>query len=182
MFGLLSRPSRPDPVGSFHARIVAASRDPGFYGEGGFPDSMEGRFESLLLHTLLVLRRLRALPAPAADVAQDLVDAVFAHLEIALREMGVGDFGVPKRMKKLGRAFYDRMSRYDPLLDGRDTSALAREIGARLDLAPELVGRIARHVLDAEPRLARQDLDRLMVAPDFGEPAHLSAVPARRGA
>ena len=67
----------------------------------GVPDTFEGRFESLTLHAALLVRRLRAAEAPGPDMAQHLVDTVFRHFDRTLREMGVGDTTVPKRMKLL---------------------------------------------------------------------------------
>lgn len=162
MFGLGRRAAGARLIEALHASVVEASRDPALYGEAALPDTVEGRFESLTLHTLLVLRRLRRLPPPAADVAQDLVDAVFAHLEIALREMGVGDFGVPKRMKKLAGAFYDRTHRYDAALDAGSAEALARELGERLPLEPGAGAALAAFLLAAERSLAVRDLDGLV--------------------
>ena len=160
-----------DTVAGLHARIVAASRRPDLYGEGGLPDSVEGRFESLVLHATLVLRRLRRLPPPADDLSQDLVDAVFAHLEIALREMGVGDFGVPKRMKKLGQAFYDRAARYDPLITAGDRDGLAAMIAARLDMPAVALAGTAAFVLASERELSGADLDAVLAGPPFADAA-----------
>lgn len=171
MFGFRRKPSGRETVEALHARIVAASRDPALFGPGGLPDTMEGRFEALTLHVLLVLRRLRALPAPAPEVAQDLVDSVFAHLEIALREMGIGDFGVPKRMKKLGQAFYDRVAKYDPLLDAGGPDALAAEIGMRLEMDGAPARPLARALLASEAALGRSDLEALLSGPPFVAPA-----------
>lgn len=160
MFAFLKRHRDPSPVEALHARIVAASREPALYGEGGFPDTVEGRFEALTLVALVVLRRLRQLPAPADDVAQDLVDAVFAHLEVALRELGVGDMGIPKRMKALGRAFYDRAGAYDALLDAGDGTGLAAVAAQRLDCVPPRAAADALLALAA--RLAGADLARIL--------------------
>lgn len=93
--------------------IVGAVRRPVFYLDFAVPDTFEGRFELLVLHAGLVLRRFNLAEAPGPAIAQDLVDAVFAHLEADLREAGVGDITVPKRMKKLCEAFLGRSAAYD---------------------------------------------------------------------
>jgi cytochrome b pre-mRNA-processing protein 3 len=170
MFGFLRKRSGSDLIGECHARTVAASREPALYTTLSLPDTVEGRFESLTLHVLLVLRRLRALPAPAGEAAQELVDTVFTHLEVALRESGVGDFGVPKRMKKLGRAFYDRTATYDPMLDAGDDAALAASIAARVEAQPDSLLDFARHLLLSEKRLAVADLDAVLAGPPFPNP------------
>ena len=116
-------------AGTSRPVIPPAARQPGLYLALGVPDSVEGRFETLCLHVILVLRCLRQLPAPAEDVAQDLVDSVFAQLDSSLRELGVGDLGVAKRMKKLAQAFYGRASVYEPALEQGDRDGLAQALG-----------------------------------------------------
>jgi cytochrome b pre-mRNA-processing protein 3 len=167
MFGFRRRDNGRAAVDALHHRIVAQSREPAFYEGSGLPDTIEGRFESLALHSLLVLRRLRKLPAPADDVAQDLVDRVFAHLEIALREMGVGDMGVPKRMKKIAGAFYDRTRLYDPLIAAGDADGLAVEIAGHLGVEPRTLVPLARYCLASENAMAGCGLGDMLAAPCF---------------
>lgn len=156
--------ARSQAVMTLHGRINDASRAPGLYTRLGVPDSVEGRFECLTLHVVLVLRRLHQLPPPAADVAQDLVNSVFLQLDASLREMGVGDFGVPKRMKKLGAAFYGRAEGYDAALDGGDEAALALALARNvIGVEGAEAGRgLARYVRAADASLAGADLDRLL--------------------
>ena len=116
-----------------HSEIVAAVRVPVFYTDYGVADTFEGRFELLALHAGLVLRRLNAAEPPGPAVAQDLVDTIFGHLDSDLREAGVGDVTVPKRMKKLAEAFLGRSSAYDQALRLDPDSlpaALARNVFA----------------------------------------------------
>ena len=168
MFGFLRARRREAVIERLHGAIVAAARRPALYGAGGFPDSLDGRFEALTLHVLLVLRRLRALPDPAGEVAQELVDSVFSHLEVGLRETGVGDMGVPKKMKKFGRAFYDRTAKYEDALESRDAGALATELARRLGVErpAELAG-LAAHLISAQKALSGQELDGLLDGPAF---------------
>jgi len=171
MFGFKrKRDSGRELIERLHAHVVEASRRPELYLEGGLPDTMEGRFEALTLHALVVLRRLRELPPPADDVAQELVDALFAHLEIALREMGIGDFGVPKRMKKLASAFFDRTSKYDPLIEAKDGTALAAELADRLGLASPRFQPFADHLLVSEAKIAGLTLDEILAGRAFAQP------------
>lgn len=170
MFGFQRRSSRTALIERLHAALVEASREPSLYGPGVLPDTVEGRFESLVIHALLTFRRLRALPDPAAEIAQDLVDAVFAHLEIAMRESGVGDMGVPKRMKKLGGAFYDRLRGYETALDA-GAEAIAAELARRLDLGPADMRRVAGHVSRVETSLGRSGLDDILSGAAFRVPA-----------
>ena len=153
--------ARRKAIEALHGRINEASRTPGLYLALGVPDTVEGRFETLCLHVILVLRRLRQLPAPAADVAQDLVNSVFAQLDASLRELGIGDFGVPKRMKKLGAAFYGRAGGYDAALDAGDRRALATSL-ARNVLGsddPEAACALAHYVAASAEAFDALDLD-----------------------
>lgn len=180
--GMISRffkrsSARASVVEALHLRINEASRAPGLYTHLGVPDTVEGRFECLTLHVIMVLRRMNQLPAPAADIAQDLVNAVFLQLDSSLRELGVGDFGVPKRMKKLGAAFYGRAAGYDGALDARDEdglkAALARNvIGTE---TPEAAAGLARYVLISVDLLDARDLDQIVShGPGFPSPLTLS--------
>ena len=159
---------------ALHRRIGEAARRPGLYTALGVPDTVEGRFEALSLHVILVLRRLGQLPPPAADVAQDLVDSVFMQLDASLRELGIGDMGVPKRIKKLGASFYARAGAYGAALDAGDRTALAEALARNpLDGAgPEAAVPLAAYVEAAASALSSQDLDGLLAeGPDFPEPA-----------
>lgn len=156
--------ARRRAIETLNLRINAAARAPGLYRALGVPDTVEGRFETLCLHAILVLRRLRGLPPPASEVAQDLVNAIFAQLDAWLRELGVGDFGVPKRMKRLGAAFYGRAGGYDAALDAGDRDALAASL-ARNVLGSDdarAAGGLARYVAAATARLEEADLDALL--------------------
>ena len=104
-------------IGRLADAVVAAARHPAFYLAGGVADTFEGRFELLVLHGALLVRRLRSLPDPGSRVAQDLTDELFARLDPALRELGVGDMAVPKRMKTLAEAFLGRAVAYGAALD-----------------------------------------------------------------
>jgi cytochrome b pre-mRNA-processing protein 3 len=171
MLGFLRKNPRRGAVDTLYERIAAASRQASLYLALGVPDTLEGRFESLVLHALLVLRRLRRLPAPADEVAQDLVDALFRQLDRSLRELGVGDFGVPKRMKKLAQAVYDRAGRYDPALDAADETALAEALGRNLFDGARPARALARYAVAAEAELTALDLDALLqTGPRFPPP------------
>ncbi|MFL5110364.1 MAG: ubiquinol-cytochrome C chaperone family protein, partial [Microvirga sp.] len=88
ILSLFRKHPRAPLIEGLHGRIDDAVRQPALYLRLAVPDTVEGRFECLVLHVVLVLRRLRRLPSPAKDVAQDLVDAFFRQLDGSLREMG----------------------------------------------------------------------------------------------
>ena len=162
-----------------HGEIVGAVRRPAFYLDYGVPDTFEGRFELLALHAGLVLRRFNAAPAPGPAVAQDLVDTIFAHLDADLREAGVGDITVPKRMKKLCEAFLGRSAAYDAALRlGPEAivDALARNVYGGADEA-EAAERLASYVARTGAVLDATSLDSCLSGPlPFPDP---SAIPSR---
>ena len=140
MFGLFRAAANRRLIDRLHGEIVAAARQPALYARLGAPDTFEGRFELLALHAGAVLRRLEALgkagdPA-AADLARDLADAIFLRLDHTLREQGVGDLAVPKRMKKFAEAFYGRLAACEKAMAEEGDEAL-RLVVARNVLADE---------------------------------------------
>lgn len=134
MFGFLKRRrANQDVFDAVYDSLSQASRAPVFYAVLGVPDTVEGRFDMLTLHAVLLLERLKQLPPPADDMAQDLVDDLFRRFDGALREMGVGDIAVPKRMKRIASHFMGRAKAYhDALANGDEamTAALARNVFA----------------------------------------------------
>jgi cytochrome b pre-mRNA-processing protein 3 len=139
--------------------IVAAARRPALYEALGAPDRLDGRFELLTLHSGLVLRRLAALGGVADAIAQDLVNSVFAHFDDTLREMGVSDIGVAKRLKAMGSAFYGRNAAYATALDDGSAAdlagALARNVyGVAGGEAQPKAEALAHHVASLDAALA----------------------------
>ena len=103
-------------------QVTNASRNPALFGEGRVADTLDGRFELVALHASLALIRLREAP-DAEALAQAFVNALFRRLDSGLREEGVGDLAVPKRMQRLASAFYGRADAYAAALR-KDASAL----------------------------------------------------------
>lgn len=176
IFGLFrKRERRLAPVDALFSRLAEASRQPALYLAGGIPDHFEGRFESLCLHMFLVLRRLHELPAPAGDLAQDLVDGCFAYLELGLRNGGTSDIAVPKRMKKIAQMFYGRVNAYETALASGDRGALVEALKRNAG-AGEGATLLADYADRARTRLAGLDLDAIMsepvLFPALTEPGH----------
>jgi cytochrome b pre-mRNA-processing protein 3 len=178
VLGFFRKDTRRVIIETLYQRIAAASRHPLLYQRFGVPDTIEGRFESVALHLVLVLRRLRQLPSPADEVAQDLVDAFFLHLDSALRELAVGDLAVPKRMKKLAAAFNGRSLAYDAALQHSDNNALAEALGRNVLGTDQSAGDLARYVRASDSELAELDLAALLNGgPCFALPVEKEAAP-----
>ena len=166
---LLDRLFRPRPAlsagRSLYARAVEQSREPALYSTLGAPDTVEGRFEIYNLHVVLLLERLRGCGEPAEDVSQALFDTYVKGLDHALREMGVGDLSVGRKMRKLGEAFYGRGKSYEAAFAALPDTAplqalLDRTVYADADVtrSPQLVA----YVLAQRAGLADQAAERLL--------------------
>lgn len=139
IFQLFRAKSNTAVVDRLYAAVMSASRDPVLYADYGIPDSFEGRFESLTLHAFLVLRRLQTSERPGPDMSQHLTDTIFRHFDRTLREMGVGDTSVPKRMKSFAEAFLGRSTAYEAAFkDGSLAAVLGRNVYAGRRSAAEL--------------------------------------------
>jgi len=123
-------------IEAIYGMIVTQAREPLFYQALGVPDTVNGRFDLLLLHLWLVLRRLQS-AAAGATLSQALFDHFCNDMDDNLREMGVGDLTVPKRMQAFGEAFYGRTAAYDLALTGGPEAlaqALCKNILSGVDI------------------------------------------------
>lgn len=98
---------------TIYAVIVAQARRTEFYEKASVPDSLDGRFELLVLHAFLYFFRLKGEDKEARDVGQLVFDTMFSDLDHNLREMGVGDMSIGKKIRKMSSAFYGRTAAYD---------------------------------------------------------------------
>ena len=151
-------------VAGIYGRIVAQAREPAFYVGWGVPDSVDGRFDLVVLHAALVFRRLKDEPR-AADFAQQLFDYMFADMDQSLREMGVGDLSVGKHIKRMAEGFYGRVVAYDKALaqaDDRDLgAALSRNLYGTVQADPAAVAAMAGYVRREAAEIFAQPLDRI---------------------
>jgi cytochrome b pre-mRNA-processing protein 3 len=112
-------------IEAIYGMIVTQAREPLFYRDLGVPDTVNGRFDLLLMHLWLVLRRLKS-AAAGQVLSQALFDHFCSDMDDNLRELGVSDLKVPKRMQAFGEAFYGRTAAYDmALTEGREAFAQA---------------------------------------------------------
>ena len=156
MFSFLKK-STPEQrtIEAIYGMIVAQARQPAFYAAFNVPDTVDGRFDMVLLHLWMVLRMLRQGPA-GEEQAQKLFDHFCTDMDDNLREMGVGDLTVPKRMQKFGEAFYGRSAAYDGALDkghAELAAALNRNIFNEADAAN--ADRLAAYVAGALAHLGQ---------------------------
>ncbi len=148
-----------------YTAAVAAARDPFFYTELDVPDTLDGRFDLVGLHVGLVIRRLRREPqAEAAQLAQKLFDAMFADMDLTLREIGVGDMSVPKRVRAMWEAFHGRSLAYELALESGDMAELEQALARNVWRGEPSAGvaRLARVVAALDAALAAQSGEAVM--------------------
>jgi len=170
LFGLAARRDTT-VIDALYGEIVAAARQPAFYADLDVPDTPLGRFEMLSLHVFMFLHRVRGEAAPLPDIAQELVDEFFKDVDHSIRELGISDTGVPKRMKKLSRMFYGRVASYGEALDANDGAALAAALArnVRPDVAWPHAEELAARMFALRESLAAQ-------TPDSFSSGHLSMI------
>ena len=175
-FNHFSKPRTPlrGTIEAIYGMIVTQAREPLFYRDLGVPDTVNGRFDLIVLHLWMVLRRFQAAP-DAANLAQALFDRFCDDMDANLREMGVGDLTVPKRMQAFGEAFYGRSAAYDTALVGGD-DALAEAICKNVlnGVGMENARRLAVYARDALTRLGNVD-DAALLACRWTFPAPAEA-------
>jgi cytochrome b pre-mRNA-processing protein 3 len=165
-------------IEAIYGMIVTQAREPLFYRDLAVPDTVNGRFDLLVLHLWLLLRRLRTAEG-AAGLSQALFDRFCNDMDDNLREMGVGDLTVPKRMQAFGEAFYGRTAAYDMALEAGEeplAQALCKNIlnGEGIENARRLAG-YAKAAIDS---LDGQDEVALLAASwKFPLPTGASAQP-----
>ena len=153
---------KPDVAAILYGAIVASARQEKFYAQWGVPDSIEGRFDMISLHLFLLLDRLKGGGADVEKARQALTDTFFDDMDRSLREMGVGDLSVGKKVRKMAEAFYGRVKAY--------AAALQRGVGLgealRRNIHPESEGasvtELAAWVEDARSSLQQQSITDIM--------------------
>jgi cytochrome b pre-mRNA-processing protein 3 len=159
------RPNLRKTSEKLYSTLVERARRPDFYLNYKVPDTVDGRFDMISLHAFLVLRRLKQERGRAAELAQTLFDIMFADMDQNLRQLGVGDLRVGKRVKAMAAAFYGRVAAYDAGLAGDDRelcAALRRNLFRASDSGDEEVLALARYVRRQATALDACDLDSLM--------------------
>jgi cytochrome b pre-mRNA-processing protein 3 len=157
---------RPDPtIAALYGAIVTRARDPLFYEAYGVPDTVLGRFDLIVLHLALLLRRLRAGDASARTLAQGVFDEFCRDMDHNLREMGIGDQGVPRQMRRVGEAFYGRAQAYDEALASPANDLLVETLirNVYAEAADTVAaGVLAAYVRQAVDELNAQPLDNVL--------------------
>jgi len=152
-----------------YTTLVEQARLPVFYDQGGVPDSLDGRFDLISIHAFLVMRRLKSNNAEADALSQTLFNVMFGDMDGALREIGVSDLAVGKRIKDMVTAFYGRVDAYENALS-QDAGAegdqlclaLQRNLYRNMEHTSEQLAAVARYIRAEIDNLAGQSLADIM--------------------
>lgn len=148
-----------------YGAVVAQARRPEFYTHYGVPDSVDGRFELVVLHAFLLFQRLKGQGAKSAAVSQAVYDIMFRDMDASVRELGAGDLGVSKRVKYMSEAMGGRTKAYEAALassGGELEAALRRNLFGTAEPSAESVTRMAEYTRNAKAKLAAQSIDAMM--------------------
>lgn len=182
MFDLLKRSSWPfsksglkDQADKLLAAAMRGARDPDMYGPGRIPDDFAGRFDAVTLVATLLSARLGELGPEAQRLNQAFVNALFKSFDDALREDGVGDLTVPKKMQKIAEAFYGRAATYRTAFEQMDSGdavaqasledAVLRNVLRSAPEAADFAKVLARHVVALRNLLGGLSLEQIVAGP-----------------
>ena len=155
------KPPADPAIATLYGACVTAARQPAFYVELGAPDTVDGRFDLLLLHVILAMRRM----AGEVNARQQLFELMFADIDRSLREMGVSDMRIGKRMRPLITAFYGRSQAYEKAMAGGDAAlsdALQRNIYGNAPVTTEQLKALTNYVRHCMKDLAEQPITDIL--------------------
>lgn len=154
-----------DRVHTLYMAAVAHARQPVFYTTLGVPDTVDGRFDMIALATFLILRRLKAGGPEAQRLSQQLFDLMFDDMDRNMREMGVGDLSVGRKVKELATLFYGRIAAYEEGLAGGAgdlEEALRRNLYRKTEPAEAVLGAMAEYLRAEAARSEDWAMDKLL--------------------
>jgi cytochrome b pre-mRNA-processing protein 3 len=173
------KPRGPDTISTLYGMIVAQARLPSFYRDYSVVDTVNGRFDLIVLHLTLVLDRL-AQDATLQTLGQGVFDRFCQDMDHNLREMGIGDLKVPDEMRRMGEAFYGRSQAYRAAWAATDNGALiaALERNIYAGSAPGAAPRLAAYLRQALRDLAAQPSASLAAGNlHFPDPSNIPTTP-----
>ncbi|MBI1211306.1 MAG: ubiquinol-cytochrome C chaperone [Alphaproteobacteria bacterium] len=167
LYSLFAKPyDRARRAAAHYTAIVSQARRAEFYESLGVPDTLDGRFDLIVLHASLYLKRLRVAGPEGRDLAQAVFDNMFDNLDQSLRELGVGDITLPKKIRAMVSAFYGRAAAYDKALSEEDEAALdealVRNVYAGQAPGEDVIARLAAYLRATAKALAEVSDDALL--------------------
>lgn len=173
MIGWLTRKPKVQRTAlELYSRVVAAARQPIFYRDLGVRDTTEGRFEMVALHLFLALEGMKAAASPDTEarntaIAQSAIEAFVIDMDDCMREMGVGDLTVPKKVKRAAAGFYERAGAYRSALADKSDASLVDALKHYIDFAPtseSLAPTLAAYVRRTHTEVLKSKIDDMFSA------------------
>lgn len=149
-----------EPAQALYAAAAEAARAPTLYADLGAPDTVEGRFEMVTIHVYLILRRLRSFQTdPSRKMAQAVLDVFMDDMDDSLRELGVGDMSIARKIRKMAENFYGSIGAFEdalkPTAPPSDlATAIARNVFESSDVSRGTA--LAGYVRHTEAAIAEQ--------------------------
>ncbi len=163
IFNLFKKDSKREELADqLYRQLVDQARSPVFYTDYAIPDTINGRFEMILLHAYMLFRRLREEDEAAKDLGQAVFDRFFKDMDHSLREIGIGDLSVPKKIKKMAQAFYGRIEAYDTARkEGKEQliEALGRNFFPEEESLPVELDALADYVIENDLVLGNMNVE-----------------------
>jgi len=160
---------RPDPLqdaaAALYVKLVEKARDPAFFGDLAVPDTVNGRYDMLVIHAMLVLRRLRGGGDLADRSGKAMLELLFRDMDQSLREMGVGDMGIGKHIKRMAKALFGRSEAYEAGLDGDPAlllAALKENLYRHAEVNDAQAAAMADYLRRAETHLSPQKVEDIV--------------------
>lgn len=159
------RDKTPDAAYAAYTALVGQARLPVFYMKTQVPDTLDGRFDMIVMHIVLAYRRFHGDGKAPQAFGQHIFDLFIKDMDRSLRESGVGDVSIPKKMKKVARSYFGRSEVYISALDDADLGALAEAVDRNIfpDGSNQQAARcLAAYMIEADKNLAEQGIEELM--------------------
>ncbi len=161
-----TKPAFAEEVQKLYVSIIKQSRNPDFYLHLEVADTVEGRYDMIVLHAFVVMRRLKTEQERTEQFLQSLYDLMFADMDQNLRELGVGDMGLARRVPKMAEAFYGRITVYEEGLAESDNNmlkaALDRNLYRKTPVSDESLEKMAQYLRCEAKNLENTSIDDLL--------------------
>ncbi len=150
-------------VHNLYIKIVDQARQPVFYSDWQVPDTVDGRFEMIILHMFFVLQTLQNKNNEEAEAfAQKLFDVMFMDMDRSLRERGVGDLGVPKHIKRMAQAFYGRVFAYEEgLIDNDMSKTIKKNIYNNIEVSDDIIEALTSYIKTQSKAINSQSIEAM---------------------
>ena len=168
MFGWLNKTKAdPDAVRKWRDAVTKLAREPEPYLREWTPDTIYGRFHMVALVATLAMRRFRDQGTEGKALSKAFSELLFSDFDHSLREHGVGDASIARRIRKMGEEFYGLASAVDEALEqGGPDKSLAQVIQRNIQPDGDKALELARYVLDLNARVERVPEAQILTGPD----------------